>query len=103
MADDSLRGLDETQLQLMAEECILVDVNDKNIGSASKKVCHRLENINKGTNVWQRLPWYTNVWERQGTNVTLNRLKNNDTLSNDVNYLHNSEPERHDNWHIFKV
>ncbi|XP_005089882.1 isopentenyl-diphosphate Delta-isomerase 1 isoform X2 [Aplysia californica] len=46
--DDVLKGLDETQVKLMEEECILVDENDKNIGSASKKVCHLLENINKG-------------------------------------------------------
>ena len=47
-AGDPLAGLDETQVKLMEEECILVDENDKNIGSASKKVCHLLENIDKG-------------------------------------------------------
>ncbi|XP_041365065.1 isopentenyl-diphosphate Delta-isomerase 1-like isoform X2 [Gigantopelta aegis] len=46
--DDVLSGLDETQIKLMQEECILVDEQDKNIGSASKKACHLLENINKG-------------------------------------------------------
>ncbi|XP_013399112.1 isopentenyl-diphosphate Delta-isomerase 1-like [Lingula anatina] len=41
-------GLDATQVQLLQEECILIDDNDKNIGTASKKDCHLLENINKG-------------------------------------------------------
>ncbi|KAH9524545.1 isopentenyl-diphosphate delta-isomerase idi1 [Bulinus truncatus] len=45
---DLFSGLDETQVKLMEEECILVDENDKAIGSASKKDCHLLENINKG-------------------------------------------------------
>lgn len=46
--DDVLKGLDATQVKLMEEECILVDENDKTIGSASKKVCHLLQNIEKG-------------------------------------------------------
>ncbi|XP_076435295.1 isopentenyl-diphosphate Delta-isomerase 1-like [Babylonia areolata] len=46
--EDIFDGLDETQINLMKEECILVDENDTNIGSGSKKVCHLLENINKG-------------------------------------------------------
>ncbi|CAL1535829.1 unnamed protein product [Lymnaea stagnalis] len=46
--DDVFKGLDEIQIKLMEEECILVDKDDNNIGSASKKVCHLLENINKG-------------------------------------------------------
>lgn len=49
------KGLDQTQVELMKEECILVDENDKNIGSASKKVCHLLENINKGKFGWLSL------------------------------------------------
>ncbi|CAG5126976.1 unnamed protein product [Candidula unifasciata] len=32
----------------MQEECIIVDRNDKTIGSASKKECHLLDNINQG-------------------------------------------------------
>ncbi|KAK3733764.1 hypothetical protein RRG08_026876 [Elysia crispata] len=46
--DDVLKGLDETQVKLMEEKCILVDTDDLKIGSASKKTCHLLENINKG-------------------------------------------------------
>ena len=46
--DDIFQGLDQTQVDLMKEECILVDENDARIGSASKKVCHLMENINKG-------------------------------------------------------
>ena len=47
-ADNLLSGLDETQVKLLEEECILIDNDDKNIGSASKKECHLMSNINKG-------------------------------------------------------
>lgn len=43
-----LSHLDATQVNLLEEECILIDSNDRKIGSASKKVCHLLENIEKG-------------------------------------------------------
>ena len=46
--DGLTAGLDETQIKLLAEECIVIDNDDNNIGSASKKACHLLENINKG-------------------------------------------------------
>lgn len=46
--DDIFEGLDEIQVKLMEEECILVDKDDNKIGHASKKTCHLLENINKG-------------------------------------------------------
>ena len=46
--DGLTAGLDETQIKLLEEECILIDNDDNNIGSASKKTCHLLENINKG-------------------------------------------------------
>ena len=46
MAD--LATLDETQVKLMAEECILVDENDKAIGSDTKKNCHLNEQIREG-------------------------------------------------------
>jgi isopentenyl-diphosphate delta-isomerase len=39
---------DEEQQKLMAEEVILLDENDKAIGSASKKDSHLMENIDKG-------------------------------------------------------
>ena len=45
---DVFQGLDQTQIDLMKEECILINENDQNIGSASKKTCHLLDNINKG-------------------------------------------------------
>ena len=47
-ADELLAGLDETQVDLLKEECILIDRDDKRIGSASKKDCHLLSNIDKG-------------------------------------------------------
>lgn len=43
-----LSGLDQTQVKLMEEECILINDDDQNIGSASKKVCHSMVNINQG-------------------------------------------------------
>ena len=43
-----LSTLDETQVQLLAEECILVDESDKVVGSDTKKNCHLNSNIEKG-------------------------------------------------------
>lgn len=37
--DRDLAGYDEEQIRLMDEVCIVLDVNDVPIGSASKKVC----------------------------------------------------------------
>jgi len=39
---------DQTQLNLLNEEMILIDRDDKPIGNETKKNCHLLENINKG-------------------------------------------------------
>lgn len=39
---------DKHQVELLNEACILVDDNDNVIGSESKKVCHLMENIDKG-------------------------------------------------------
>lgn len=36
---DDLQGYDEEQIRLMDEVCIVLDENDRPIGSASKKVC----------------------------------------------------------------
>lgn len=46
--EEVFQGLDQTQIDLMKEECILINEDDQNIGSASKKACHLLDNINKG-------------------------------------------------------
>ena len=46
MAD--LSSLDETQVQLLAEECILVDEADVVIGSDTKKNCHLNQHIKAG-------------------------------------------------------
>ncbi|GAB7356636.1 hypothetical protein MBLNU459_g7356t1 [Dothideomycetes sp. NU459] len=46
--DNDLEGYDEEQIRLMDEVCIVLDEDDKPIGSASKKVCHLMENIDKG-------------------------------------------------------
>ncbi len=43
-----LQDCDPEQARLMAEECILVDENDVEIGSDSKKNCHLMKNINEG-------------------------------------------------------
>lgn len=44
----NLDEFDPTQVQLLEEQCILVDEQDRVLGSGSKKDCHLLENINKG-------------------------------------------------------
>lgn len=46
--DDDLSGYDEEQIRLMDEMCIVLDNNDNAIGTASKKVCHLMTNINEG-------------------------------------------------------
>lgn len=46
--DADLAGYDEEQIRLMDEVCIVLDDNDIPIGSGSKKMCHLMENINKG-------------------------------------------------------
>lgn len=46
--DADLSGYDEEQIRLMDEVCIVLDENDLPIGSASKKTCHLMDNINKG-------------------------------------------------------
>ncbi|KAJ5239041.1 hypothetical protein N7468_003660 [Penicillium chermesinum] len=43
-----LEGYDEEQVRLMEEVCIVLDNNDKPIGSGSKKLCHLMTNIDKG-------------------------------------------------------
>ncbi|XP_061613438.1 isopentenyl-diphosphate Delta-isomerase 1 isoform X2 [Phyllopteryx taeniolatus] len=40
--------LDEKQVQLLAEMCILIDENDQRIGADTKKNCHLNANIDKG-------------------------------------------------------
>ncbi|KAL2890326.1 Isopentenyl-diphosphate Delta-isomerase [Ceratocystis lukuohia] len=45
---DAFDGHDEEQIRLMEEMCIVVDQDDNSIGSASKKICHLMTNINKG-------------------------------------------------------
>ncbi|KAK4984800.1 isopentenyl-diphosphate delta-isomerase idi1 [Elasticomyces elasticus] len=46
--DHDLDGYDEEQIRLMDEVCIVLDDDDVPIGSASKKTCHLMENIDKG-------------------------------------------------------
>ena len=40
---EALNGLDPVQEALLNEVCILVDENDKSIGTATKKECHLLK------------------------------------------------------------
>jgi len=47
-AGDDLAGYDEEQVRFMDEVCIVIDENDKPIGSGSKKTCHQMVNIEKG-------------------------------------------------------
>lgn len=41
-------GHDEEQIKLMNENCIVLDWDDNAIGAGTKKVCHLMENIEKG-------------------------------------------------------
>ncbi|PTB45487.1 isopentenyl-diphosphate delta-isomerase idi1 [Trichoderma asperellum] len=45
---EALTGHDEEQIRLMDEVCIVTDENDMPIGTASKKICHLMTNIDKG-------------------------------------------------------
>ena len=45
---NDLEGYDDEQIRLMDEVCIVLDEDDVPIGSASKKVCHLMSNIDKG-------------------------------------------------------
>ena len=44
----TMEDFDPEQVQLMSEECILVDEKDNEVGSASKKDCHLMKNISSG-------------------------------------------------------
>ncbi|XP_067398770.1 isopentenyl-diphosphate Delta-isomerase 1 isoform X2 [Emydura macquarii macquarii] len=48
MPEVNTDNLDEQQVQLLAEMCIVIDENDKKIGADTKKNCHLNENIDKG-------------------------------------------------------
>ncbi|RMZ79825.1 hypothetical protein DV737_g3250, partial [Chaetothyriales sp. CBS 132003] len=43
-----LAGYDAEQIRLMDEACLVLDYNDQPLGSASKKACHLMSNIDKG-------------------------------------------------------
>ncbi|AMD19621.1 HCL530Cp [Eremothecium sinecaudum] len=46
--DTVFKGHDEEQIKLMNENCIILDWDDNMIGSGTKKLCHLMENIEKG-------------------------------------------------------
>ncbi|KAM4606432.1 isopentenyl-diphosphate Delta-isomerase 1 [Polymixia lowei] len=48
MPEINTDSLDEKQVQLLSEMCILIDENDCKIGADSKKNCHLNSNIDKG-------------------------------------------------------
>ncbi|KAJ1099819.1 hypothetical protein NDU88_004914 [Pleurodeles waltl] len=48
MPEINTDNLDEQQVQLLREMCILIDENDKKIGADTKKNCHLNANINNG-------------------------------------------------------
>ncbi|XP_028825400.1 isopentenyl-diphosphate Delta-isomerase 1 isoform X2 [Denticeps clupeoides] len=48
MPEINTDGLDEKQVQLLAEMCILVDDDDRRTGADSKKNCHLNANIERG-------------------------------------------------------
>ena len=48
-AGDELAGYDEEQVRLMEEVCIVLDDDDKPIGSASKKACRFPRSLGQST------------------------------------------------------
>lgn len=48
MPEITTDSLDEQQVKLLAEMCIVIDENDKKIGAETKKNCHLNKNIEKG-------------------------------------------------------
>ena len=52
MPEINTSHLNEKQVQLLAEMCILIDENDNKIGADTKKNCHLNENIGKGLIHW---------------------------------------------------
>ena len=48
MPEVNTDDLDEKQVQLLAEMCILIDKDDCKTGAESKKNCHLNSNIDKG-------------------------------------------------------
>ncbi|KAI9723921.1 MAG: isopentenyl-diphosphate delta-isomerase idi1 [Candelaria pacifica] len=46
--DGDLAGYDEEQIRLMDEVCIVLDHDDTPVGTASKKACHLMKNIDQG-------------------------------------------------------
>lgn len=46
--DTDLTGYDAEQIRLMDEACVVLDPDDHALGSASKKTCHLMSNINNG-------------------------------------------------------
>ncbi|XP_066483167.1 isopentenyl-diphosphate Delta-isomerase 1 isoform X2 [Tiliqua scincoides] len=48
MPEINTQDLDEQQVQLLKEMCIVIDENDNRIGADTKKNCHLNENIDKG-------------------------------------------------------
>jgi isopentenyl-diphosphate Delta-isomerase len=47
-SENDLSGHDAEQIRLMDEACIVLDADDQALGSASKKTCHLMTNINNG-------------------------------------------------------
>lgn len=48
MPEINTEHLDEKQVQLLSEMCILIDENDHKTGADTKKNCHLNSNIDKG-------------------------------------------------------
>lgn len=48
MPEVNTEHLDEKQVQLLSEMCILIDQNDQKTGADTKKNCHLNSNIDKG-------------------------------------------------------
>lgn len=49
MPEINIDHLDEKQVQLLSEMCILIDEDDHKIGADTKKNCHLNDNIDRGS------------------------------------------------------
>ncbi|KAH3679622.1 hypothetical protein WICMUC_000854 [Wickerhamomyces mucosus] len=48
ISEEIFQGHDKEQIKLMEELCIVLDYNDNAIGAGTKKLCHIMDNIEKG-------------------------------------------------------
>lgn len=76
MPETSTDNLDEKQVQLLSEMCILIDENDHKIGADTKKNCHLNSNIEKG-NVFSKIKFSSLGWRELSLYIFFLKRKQN--------------------------